>query len=110
MLLALIINFRQTNGFNHARTPLIAMSGSTVALSHDGTTVANNRGTIVTAKTKSKVCGLMKTGTEKPVFISPQTLLFVFAVTIVPLLFATVVPSWLNATVDPDIAMRGVRA
>jgi ABC-type antimicrobial peptide transport system permease subunit len=45
-----------------------------------------------------------------PVFISPQTLLFVFAITIVPLLFATVVPSWVNATVDPDIAMRGARA
>lgn len=49
-------------------------------------------------------------GFSVPVFISPQTLLFVFAVTIVPLLFATVIPSWLNATVDPDIAMRGVRA
>lgn len=49
-------------------------------------------------------------GFSVPVFISPQTLLFVFAVTIVPLLFATVVPTWLNATVDPDIAMRGVRA
>ncbi len=45
-----------------------------------------------------------------PVYISAQTLLFTFAVTIVPLLFATVIPSWLNATVDPDIAMRGARA
>ncbi|MDQ1280348.1 MAG: transporter permease, partial [Thermoproteota archaeon] len=45
-----------------------------------------------------------------PVFISPQTVLFTFVVTIVPLLFATVIPSWLNATVDPDIAMRGARA
>ncbi len=45
-----------------------------------------------------------------PVFISFQTVLFTFAVTIVPLLFATVIPSWLNATVDPDIAMRGARA
>ena len=45
-----------------------------------------------------------------PVFISLQTVLFTFAVTIVPLLFATVVPSWINATVDPDIAMRGARA
>jgi ABC-type lipoprotein release transport system permease subunit len=45
-----------------------------------------------------------------PVFISPQTVLFTFAVTIVPLLFATVIPSWLNATVDPDISMRGARA
>ena len=47
---------------------------------------------------------------QLPVFISPQTILFTFAVTIVPLLFATVIPSWLNATVDPDIAMRGARA
>lgn len=45
-----------------------------------------------------------------PVLISAETVLFTFAVTIVPLLFATVVPSWLNATVDPDIAMRGARA
>jgi len=49
-------------------------------------------------------------GFPVPVFISLQTVLFTFAVTIVPLLFATVVPSWLNATVDPDIAMRGARA
>ncbi len=45
-----------------------------------------------------------------PVLVTTQTVLFTFAVTIVPLLFATVVPSWLNATVDPDIAMRGARA
>lgn len=47
---------------------------------------------------------------QVPVLISAQTVLFTFAVTIVPLLFATVIPSWLNATVDPDIAMRGARA
>ena len=47
---------------------------------------------------------------QLPFFISPQTVLFTFAVTIVPLLFATVIPSWLNATVDPDISMRGARA
>ena len=46
---------------------------------------------------------------QLPFFISPQTVIFTFAVTIVPLLFATVIPSWLNATVDPDIAMRGAR-
>jgi ABC-type antimicrobial peptide transport system permease subunit len=45
-----------------------------------------------------------------PFYISAQTVLFTFAVTIVPLLFATVIPSWLNATVDPDISMRGARA
>lgn len=49
-------------------------------------------------------------GFTVPIFISPSTVLFTFAVTIVPLLFATVIPSWLNATVDPDIAMRGARA
>jgi ABC-type lipoprotein release transport system permease subunit len=49
-------------------------------------------------------------GFPVPVLISAQTVLFTFAVTIVPLLFATVIPSWLNATVDPDIAMRGARA
>jgi ABC-type antimicrobial peptide transport system permease subunit len=47
---------------------------------------------------------------QLPFFISLQTVLFTFAVTIVPLLFATVIPSWLNATVDPDISMRGARA
>jgi len=49
-------------------------------------------------------------GFAVPVLISAQTVLFTFAVTIVPLLFATVIPSWINATVDPDIAMRGARA
>jgi ABC-type antimicrobial peptide transport system permease subunit len=47
---------------------------------------------------------------QLPIFINPTTVIFTFAVTIVPLLFATVIPSWLNATVDPDIAMRGARA
>jgi ABC-type lipoprotein release transport system permease subunit len=45
-----------------------------------------------------------------PVYISAQTVLITYAITIVPLLFATVIPSWLNATVDPDIAMRGAKA
>lgn len=45
-----------------------------------------------------------------PVHISLQTVLITYAITIVPLLFATVIPSWLNATVDPDLAMRGARA
>jgi ABC-type lipoprotein release transport system permease subunit len=49
-------------------------------------------------------------GFPVPVLISAQTVIFTFAVTIVPLLFATVIPSWLNATVDPDIAMRGAKA
>jgi ABC-type lipoprotein release transport system permease subunit len=49
-------------------------------------------------------------GFQVPVLISAATVGFTFAVTIVPLLFSTVIPSWLNATVDPDIAMRGARA
>jgi ABC-type lipoprotein release transport system permease subunit len=49
-------------------------------------------------------------GFSVPIFISPLTLTFVLAITIVPLLFATIIPSWVNATVDPDIAMRGARA
>ena len=49
-------------------------------------------------------------GFTVPVYISFQTVLLTYAIAIVPLLFATVIPSWLNATVDPDIAMRGARA
>jgi ABC-type lipoprotein release transport system permease subunit len=45
-----------------------------------------------------------------PTYISLQTVLLTYAITIIPLLFATVIPSWLNATVDPDIAMRGAKA
>jgi len=45
-----------------------------------------------------------------PIYISAQTIFFTFVITMVPLLFATVVPSWINATVDPDIAMRGAKA
>jgi len=45
-----------------------------------------------------------------PIYISAQTIFFTFVITTVPLLFATVVPSWINATVDPDIAMRGAKA
>jgi ABC-type lipoprotein release transport system permease subunit len=45
-----------------------------------------------------------------PLYFNWQTILLIYAITIVPLLFATVIPSWLNATVDPDIAMRGAKA
>jgi len=45
-----------------------------------------------------------------PIHISSQTVLLTYTITIIPLLFATVIPSWINATVDPDIAMRGARA
>jgi len=45
-----------------------------------------------------------------PTYISGQTILLTYVITAVPLLFATVIPSWINATVDPDIAMRGAKA
>jgi ABC-type lipoprotein release transport system permease subunit len=45
-----------------------------------------------------------------PIYISVQTILLTYVITTVPLLFATVIPSWINATVDPDIAMRGAKA
>jgi ABC-type lipoprotein release transport system permease subunit len=45
-----------------------------------------------------------------PLWVSPQSILLTYAITVIPVLFATVIPSWLNATVDPDIAMRGARA
>ncbi len=49
-------------------------------------------------------------GFPVPVFISFQTVFLIYVITVVPLLFATVIPSWLNATVDPDLAMRGAGA
>ena len=45
-----------------------------------------------------------------PFMVSTQTVLLTYVISIVPILFATVIPSWVNATVDPDIAMRGARA
>jgi len=45
-----------------------------------------------------------------PIHVSAQTVLLTYAITVIPLLFATVIPSWINATVDPDITMRGARA
>jgi ABC-type lipoprotein release transport system permease subunit len=41
-----------------------------------------------------------------PVFINWTTVFSIYSVTIFPLLIATVVPAWLNAITDPDIAMR----
>jgi ABC-type lipoprotein release transport system permease subunit len=45
-----------------------------------------------------------------PVYIDLSSVFLIFAVTLIPLLFSTVVPSWKNAIVDPDIAMRGAKA
>jgi ABC-type lipoprotein release transport system permease subunit len=44
-----------------------------------------------------------------PIYISGSTVFFIYAIIIIPILFATVVPAWINATVDPDIAMRGAK-
>jgi len=41
-----------------------------------------------------------------PVFVSAESLLSIYAVTVIPLLVTTVVPAWLNAITDPEIAMR----
>jgi len=45
-----------------------------------------------------------------PFMVSAQSIFLTYAITVIPVLFATVIPSWINATVDPDIAMRGARA
>jgi ABC-type lipoprotein release transport system permease subunit len=49
-------------------------------------------------------------GFQVPVLISTETVFLAYVISIVPLLFAIVIPSWVNATVDPDISMRGARA
>ena len=43
-----------------------------------------------------------------PLAISLPTLFTVYAVGIVPILVAAVVPSWRNAITEPDIVLRGV--
>jgi ABC-type lipoprotein release transport system permease subunit len=45
-----------------------------------------------------------------PFSVNAQSIFLTYAITVIPVLFATVIPSWINATVDPDIAMRGARA
>jgi hypothetical protein len=47
---------------------------------------------------------------QVPILISSETVFLAYVISIVPLLFAIVIPSWINATVDPDISMRGARA
>ncbi len=41
-----------------------------------------------------------------PVVISFESVFSIYAVTIIPLLISTVVPAWLNAITDPELAMR----
>ncbi len=43
-----------------------------------------------------------------PLVITPSALFMVYAVAIVPVLVATVVPAWKNAITEPDIVLRGV--
>ena len=43
-----------------------------------------------------------------PLIITPSALFMVYAVAIVPVLVATVVPAWKNAITEPDIVLRGV--
>ncbi|MHA1741785.1 MAG: FtsX-like permease family protein, partial [Candidatus Thorarchaeota archaeon] len=43
-----------------------------------------------------------------PLLITLSALFMVYAVAIVPVLVATVVPAWKNAIAEPDIVLRGV--
>lgn len=43
-----------------------------------------------------------------PLAISLSTIFMVYAVGLVPILVAAVIPSWRNAITEPDIVLRGV--
>ncbi|MDI9644407.1 MAG: ABC transporter permease [Candidatus Verstraetearchaeota archaeon] len=45
-----------------------------------------------------------------PVYVSLQSVFSIYAVTVIPLLITTVVPAWLNAITDPELAMRRAAA
>jgi len=45
-----------------------------------------------------------------PVYVSLESVFSIFAVTVIPLLITTVVPAWLNAITDPELAMRRAAA
>ncbi len=45
-----------------------------------------------------------------PVYVSFPSVFSLYAVTVLPLLFATTVPAWLNAITDPELAMRRAAA
>ncbi len=43
-----------------------------------------------------------------PLAISFQTVFIVYMISVIPILIATVVPSWRNAITEPDVVLRGV--
>ena len=43
-----------------------------------------------------------------PLEIAPSTIFIVFSVALVPVLVATVIPSWRMAITEPDVVLRGV--
>ncbi|MCX8182418.1 MAG: ABC transporter permease [Candidatus Methanomethyliaceae archaeon] len=45
-----------------------------------------------------------------PVFVSWTSVFSIYAVTVIPLMITTVVPAWLNAITDPELAMRRAAA
>lgn len=45
-----------------------------------------------------------------PVYMSWSSIFSIYAVTVIPLLITTVVPAWLNAITDPELAMRRAAA
>lgn len=45
-----------------------------------------------------------------PVYVSWVSVFSIYAVTVLPLLITTVVPAWLNAITDPELAMRRAAA
>jgi len=45
-----------------------------------------------------------------PVYVSWSSVFSIYAVTVLPLLITTVVPAWLNAITDPELAMRRAAA
>jgi len=47
---------------------------------------------------------------KMPTHVSYESVFSTYAITVIPLLFATVVPAWINATTDPELAMRRATA
>lgn len=45
-----------------------------------------------------------------PVYVNWSSIFSIYAITIIPLLITTIVPAWLNAITDPELAMRRATA